>query len=342
MAEVLFVSKPVAPPWNDSSKNLVRDVAGHLRRHSPILVQSSARLGIFQQLLVGRSPDVWHFFFAPNVKTSSAARFARAVRRVPSVHTVCSLPAEGAPARRVLFADLTVALSRYAYERFIGDGVSESALRLIPPCIPALDEPGKTERADLRAKHGLARDVPIWIYPGDLEFGDGAEVAIKGLAAANQPEALLLMACRRKTPEADKARARLQSLSKRSGVDSRVRWFGETPDIHELLALSNFVLMVNRTAYAKMDYPLVALEAMSLGRPVLVAKGTPCAELAGFGGALAVEADGDDLAEAIQSLQTDDQARSKLGREARHLVTSKFSPEAVAAAYELLYEEVRA
>ena len=38
MAEVLFVSKPVAPPWNDSSKNLVRDIAGHLRRHSPVLM----------------------------------------------------------------------------------------------------------------------------------------------------------------------------------------------------------------------------------------------------------------------------------------------------------------
>ena len=30
-ADVLFVSKPVAPPWNDSSKNLVRDLAGALR-----------------------------------------------------------------------------------------------------------------------------------------------------------------------------------------------------------------------------------------------------------------------------------------------------------------------
>ena len=38
MAEVLFVSKPVAPPWNDSSKNLVRDIAGHLERHSPVLM----------------------------------------------------------------------------------------------------------------------------------------------------------------------------------------------------------------------------------------------------------------------------------------------------------------
>ncbi len=149
MAEVLFVSKPVAPPWNDSSKNLVRDVAGHLKRHSPSLMRRSARLGIFQQLLIGRSPDVWHFFFAPNPKTSSAARFACAVRRVPSVHTVCSLPAEAVSARKVLFADLTVAIvgdiahSRVA--RSVVQGLhtlGTGEIRLISP--PAL-APDKNE-----------------------------------------------------------------------------------------------------------------------------------------------------------------------------------------------------
>ena len=29
---VLFVSKPIVPPWHDGSKNLVRDVASHLTR----------------------------------------------------------------------------------------------------------------------------------------------------------------------------------------------------------------------------------------------------------------------------------------------------------------------
>ena len=30
MPDVLLVSKPIAPPWHDSSKNLVRDLASHL------------------------------------------------------------------------------------------------------------------------------------------------------------------------------------------------------------------------------------------------------------------------------------------------------------------------
>jgi phosphatidylinositol alpha-1,6-mannosyltransferase len=339
MTEVLFVSKPVLPPWNDSSKNLVRDVAGHLRRHRPILSNRS-RLGTFQALLFGPRPDLWHFFFAPNPKSSGAARLAKSIRRVPSVHTVCSLPRERASARRLLFADVTVALSRAAYARFREDGIAESALRIIPPCIPAVAEPGEARLADLRRKHGLHRDHPVWIYPGDLEFGDGAEIALKAFAASTPNDGLLLVACRRKTAAADSALVRARDQAKRLGIDTRIRWLGDTPEIHGLLALSEVVLMVNHEPYAKMDYPLVALEAMSLGRPVLVAKGTPASELAGEGAAIAIDADADAVAEAVDRLRADHAARVELSLRARSFVATRLSPERVAAEYESLYDEL--
>jgi glycosyltransferase involved in cell wall biosynthesis len=368
MAEVLFVSKPVAPPWNDSSKNLVRDIAGNLRRYSPVLMGRPGQkcpvdggrveavygaatgggfapsvrenLGVLRHLLLGRSADLWHFFFAPNPKSSAAGRFAHAIRRVPSVHTVCSVPAENVAVRRLLFADATVALSRFAYERFRQEGVSERALRVIPPSVPPLAEPTSAERQALRAAHDLPANAPVWIYPGDLEFGGGAEIALQGFAAWNRPDAVLLMACRRKTPRADEALSQLGAQAERWGIDAQVRWVGETRAIHDLLALSDFVVMVNPTAYAKMDYPLVALESMCLGRPVLVGARTPSAELAEDGGAIAVETDGEALAAAIERLSADEATRAEVGARARALATSRFSPQEVAGAYELLYEEI--
>ena len=122
-----------------------------------------------------------------------------AVRRVPSVHTVCSVPAEGVDVRKLLFADATVALSRFAYERFVAEGVSAGALRLIPPSVPPLAERTSLERTELRKKHALPEAATIWIYPGDLEFGGGAEIAVEGFAAWNRSDSMLLMACRRKT-----------------------------------------------------------------------------------------------------------------------------------------------
>ena len=45
MVDVLLVSKPIVPPLHDSSKNLVRDLATHMQRHTPIVLsQPGVRL----------------------------------------------------------------------------------------------------------------------------------------------------------------------------------------------------------------------------------------------------------------------------------------------------------
>jgi glycosyltransferase involved in cell wall biosynthesis len=370
MGEVLFVSKPVAPPWNDSSKNLARDIAGHLKHHVPILMGHSGQINpigqgridavypravdgrftprlrsnlrVFRRLVLGPPADVWHFFFAPNPKSSAAGRLATWARRVPSVQTVCSMPRNEARLHHLAFADLTVALSRASYERLRRAGVPGSALRMIPPCVSQRETPTATERTKLRQALGLAQHAPVWIYPGDLENGEGAETALRAFAAWNRTDALLIMAYRQKTSRTPAAQARLAALAKRWSIEARVRWLGETANIQQWLAASDFVVMVNQTAYAKMDYPLVVLEAMVLGRTVLVGQGTPCAELAEQAGAWAVPVDGDALAEAIELLDADAERRQAVEQNARALAVSRFSPQTVAAQYELLYEEVRA
>ena len=370
MDQVLFVSKPVAPPWNDSSKNLVRDIAGHLQRRSPILMGRkgqenpigmgriaevygppsdggfspalSDNLSVLRHLLLGRSANIWHFFFAPNPKSSAAGRFAKTLRRVPTVHTVCSVPSESVNMKRVLFADVTVVLSRFSHDRFVQAGVPESALRVIPPSVPAMTEPSAHDRSTLRQAHSLPNGVPVWIYPGDLEFGGGAEIALEAFAASGNRDAILLMACRRKTSKADDALSALKEQAHKWGIDQRIRWVGETPKIHELLALSDFVVMVNRSPYAKMDYPLVVLESMLLGRAVVVGEGTPSEELTASGGALAVATDGQAVADVIDQLGDDAARRSDVEKGARELVESKLSPREVAAQYEHLYDELHA
>ena len=84
------------------------------------------------------------------------------------------------------------------------------------------------------------------------------------------------------------------------------------------------------------------LEAMALGRPVLVGSGTPAAELADAGAAVAVEPQPDALASAITALGSDEAAHAALRRSARELLRTSFSPQRVAAAYERIYEELLA
>jgi phosphatidylinositol alpha-1,6-mannosyltransferase len=367
MPRVLMVSKPVAPPWNDSSKNLVRDVSGHLTRYRATVmtargaapgidgVQSTAvyapRHGKFSpaladnarvmlRLLAGDRHDLWHFFFAPNPRSSAAGRVAARVRRVPTVQTVCSAPADGVDLERVLFCDRTVVLSRHSERRMIEAGVPRARLRRIPPAVAPLTPLAEGEAVRVRGELGLPRERALVVYPGDLEYSGAAERVLRAFAELCGDGAALVMACRKKTAAAHAHEARLREVARVLGVAERVCWAGETRRIHDLLACADVIALPAEDLYAKMDLPLVLIEAMLLARPVILAQDTPAAELAEGDAAVAVTADVGATSAAIARLLGDDGERAALGRRARDAALDRYHPAAVAAAYEAVYDEL--
>lgn len=369
MARILLVSKPVAPPWNDSSKNLVRDVALGMERHVPLvlgrrgagfavprgevepLYPASAggfapalvdNARVLSRLVAGRRPDLWHFFFAPNPRTSRIGAAAARLRRMPTVQTVCSAPRADADIRSLLFADVTVVLSRHTERRLVDAGVPAERLRRIPPAIPPLEVPTEQAREEARRAFGLPASAPLVVYAGDLEFGGGAATSIEALAHIPRSDAHLAVACRVKTEAARAEERRLRELVTSRGLHSRVSWVGETPRIHDLLAAADVVVLPSESLYAKMDHPLVLLEAMSMERPVVVARGTAAEELAEHGGATAVEPSADAVASSVGALLDDADARRALGRRAREHVLAHHDRGAMARAYETVYDALLA
>jgi glycosyltransferase involved in cell wall biosynthesis len=368
MARILMVSKAVTPPWNDSSKNLVRDLAVSLRVHrATVMTHARAQLALpgvahanvygarpsrfapalldnaraMLHLLTGRGYDLWHFFFAPNPKSSRACALAARARRVPTVQTLCSAPAAGANLRALLFADRTVVLSRHTQERALEAGVPQAALRLIPPAVAPLQPLSSGAVQEARVTLGLPLDQLVLVYPGDLEFSSGAERALRAHALLRQRhDCVLALACRMKTPHARAHEERLRALTKSLRVDGSVFWLGETRQIHDLLGAADVVVLPSESLYAKMDLPLVLIEAMLLARPVVVAEQTPAAELGEGGAAVVANPEPDSLAHSIEVLLKDSNARTALGVRARSFALERFDPISVASQYENLYDEL--
>lgn len=366
MAQILFISKPVAPPWNDSSKNLVRDVASHMTRHQPIVmgprgvgvalgraivepVYPEARGGfapglkdnarVLSRLLLGKRCDLWHFFFAPNPRTSSVARLTSGMRFQQTIQTVCSAPRDDLDPRQVLFAKRTIVLSRHTEERLLNAGVPAASLVRIPPPAPRLELPTDAQRAATRVALGLPASAPLVLFPGDMEFGEGAERSMR--VVAQLPATLgacLVMACRAKTPRAKDEEQRLRKVADELGIASRTYWLGETSRIIDLLSASDVVLLPSETLYAKMDLPLVLLEAMALARPVVVVRGVPSAELTEGGGALAFGTDVSEICTGVSALLESEKARTELGQRAREVAQTSYDPASVASAYESVYD----
>jgi glycosyltransferase involved in cell wall biosynthesis len=369
MAPVLFVSKPIAPPWNDSGKNLVRDLARGLRKYrATLMVQAgnaaqvstadsaavyrassggfapglSDQVRVMGHLLSARNFALWHFFFAPNPKSCLAGRMATVVRRARSVHTLSSAPRDPRAIVGQLFADVNVALSRHTEQRLLDAGLNRQRLTRIAPAIEPLHAPSPERLSSLRDELGLPREARVVVYPGDLEFGEGGALTIEAVRALGRSDVRLVMACRTKTPRAREVANMLHERVAAQGLSKHVTFVGETRRIHDYLACADTVCLPSVDLYAKMDYPLVLLEAMSLGRSVVVAKGSAAEELAEGDAALAVEARPDELAALLAQLLDGGERRALVERRAAEQVRELYTYTAMAAAYERLYDRLLA
>jgi phosphatidylinositol alpha-1,6-mannosyltransferase len=149
-----------------------------------------------------------------------------------------------------------------------------------------------------------------------------------------------VFACRAKTPKAFDERKRLQRRAQERGLEPRTHWIGETPKIQILLGLADVVLFPSNNLFAKMDYPLVVLEAMALRRPVVLTPGTSVGELHELGGVVLVPMDRDAIAAELRRLLDDATGRDRLGSAARGTIETHFSIDMMAERYELLYDEL--
>lgn len=366
---VLFVSKPIAPPWHDGSKNLVRDVAANLTRAMPTVLTTAeapslgprvaqeplyksagkfaptllANARVMARLAVGDAHDVWHFVFAPNAASSAAARAVLKLRRSLGwrghvVQTVASAPQNFAEVRRWLFGDRVVVLSEWMRGCLLGAGVAAENLMVIPPCAaaPPRVTPEEALRVRIRLRLGDGRLV---VYPGDYEVSSGAVTVLSAARSVAHaiPDVKFVLACRMKTKGATLARNSLKDQIDRQGLEGRVFLADEIDDFHALIGTASAVAFPVDDLRGKVDVPLVVLESLALGTPLVLARGGP---LESVEAARFVEAgDAEALASELVSLLTNGAASQALALRGRRAYEARYSPRVVAAQYDDLYEE---
>jgi len=303
-----------------------------------------ANARVVRRLLTDREHAIWHFVFAPNVASSSAARVAILARRsVPwkawkgkVVQTIASAPRRFELAPSLLFGDVVVTLTEWTRARLLAQGVDGSNLRVIPPCSVAPSAPSAEACARLRGELDVGTG-PLFVYPGDYEVSHGADTVARAVSAIlrEAPEAHIVFACRPKTARAAAARAEIERTLTEEGVAHRTRHVGQMKDIVPLLGSATAVLFPVDDLYGKVDVPIVLLEALALGIPLVLARGGPLEALAAADFVDAGDARG--LADAaVHILREGPRERAERGRA---LYEARFAPAVVAAMYDELYDE---
>ena len=361
---VRFVSKTIAPPWNDGSKVLVRDLLTSLPTFrsqvyaenphpswGPLVEvmvpargasQLRANLGTFGKLLLDAPPEVFHFVFAPNLPSSTAARIVALSHRVRgwngcTVQTIASRPKDFANVRRLLFGDVIVCQSQSTRDACVHAGVAAERLRIVPPFIV---EPHVTpaRMADFREKNLLGR-APYLLYAGDLEVSDGAWVFARSIRRISDefPRMRFVFACRPKTPRAAEVQRAIAAELARANLAHLTYNLGEVSDVHALIAAAEAVLFPVNDLYGKIDLPLILLEAMALGVPVLASNHGPLADLAPM--PLVPPSKPDALAELAVELLRKPGEKFRVGHLGRKLFEERYTAASGARAYEQVYRE---
>lgn len=376
MPRVLFVSKPIAPPFHDGTKCLVRDVASELERVQPVVLTTPSGMSklpagvkgraVYAEpggftpalldnaraalgLLVGPRDDLWHFVFAPNARTGRVARALSAIKRLPIVQTVASPPREFRNLKQLVFGDHVVVQSRATLE-----GLTEAAVRerftlpplsVVPPPVSRLTPPSLEQVARARAELGIDAGKRIVLYPGDLEVSSGAETmrALVEPLRRRFPDVVVVLSYRNKTPRAAERAAELQAAL--AGMPVRIT--SNVSSMISLLSASRVVLFPVDDLWGKVDQPIVLLEALALGVPCVVLDQGPLRDVAAAVKVptLRLEA----WVEAVAALEgaherprpmEEPSLRERVIAEGRAAASSVYDPRVIAQSYERIYLEL--
>jgi glycosyltransferase involved in cell wall biosynthesis len=271
-------------------------------------------------------------------KAGVLGRLAARLEGVPAIHTAHAWSfSDGQPKRRIaLSVPVEAALGRIT-PRFIvvSDADGEVARRR-----------GVATAAQIRVVYNGLSDVAERANPGGACVPVVTMVA--RLAAPKDPLLLLRALARVKAPIRVQLvgdgpeRATVEAAARDAGLlqGGRVAFLGARGDVASILSESHVGLLVSRQE----GFPLVVLEAMRAGLPVIASDVGGIREAVAHGstGLLVPRGDERALAAALESLATDPARRELMGAAGRRRFERQFTVEHMLAGTRAVYAELGA
>lgn len=213
--------------------------------------------------------DVIHTAHAPTGLNAPFFRLLRSVGRASDtrfVQTITALPrGRSLPGGLLCWGDRTVCQTREHRDR-LGD--LDDPVRCITPW-PAPDRVAlDRERRNETRRRRFSRYDRIVVFPGEFRRL-GLDVGFRECILAmlrHRPDTCVVLACRH---DSDGIGSEIHR-SLPDGIAQRVFVVGEIPWILRLLEAADLVIYPARTMSGKFQPPLVLLETLTLGVPVLV------------------------------------------------------------------------
>jgi glycosyltransferase involved in cell wall biosynthesis len=233
-------------------------------------------------------------------------------------------------------ADAFVALSREMSKEYLGHGVPAGRVRVIANGVDTrIFRPASPrERADLRKRLQLP-DGPVAIYTGRLVTYKGLPTLLRAWRMV--PDSTLVLVGEG-GGDVHSCEQELKAYVNEHALGGRVRFTGAVERVEDWLRAANiFVFPTENEAFG-----LSLAEAMACALPAVTTRIGGLQDFVVDGENALVTPPGNEapLAAAVRVLLEDEDRCAAIGRAARRTVESRFSLDAVAAAYAKLLDEL--
>jgi L-malate glycosyltransferase len=291
-------------------------------------------------------PDVVHINNGgfPGAISCNATAIAARLAGIPSLYVVNNIAYPYRTPGRVLdyLFDRLVARSVSMFvtgSNAAGDALrhvlrlTASQHRVIPNAV-VRRQPSATAEETRRAL-GVASNTRIALVVARLEVRKGHRYLLEALRHLPASCADLMVVVAGSGPE----RAALEQLAESLGVSGRVRFLGEHPDPWSLYEVADIVVL---PSIGHEDFPIVILEAMAAGRPVLATRvaGIPDQVVDHVTGRLVAPGDAVGLAEALTDIVDVPGRGEAMGTAGRRRYETHYAPPKVVSEYWRAYRSL--
>lgn len=366
MKKVLLVTRPIAPPWDEASKNfaftLAKDLSSeekfelHLMTNGvvselpknivqeKIYTHSQNDFGFFQkirsllfQFNTKGKFDIAHYFFTPTKLNSFIIKKLLKNKKTKSIQTVATLREDlfsDEEIKNLMFGDLIITYSDYAKNKLEKLGI-KNVKRIYPGIDLEKYKPSENPQPN--------NDFVINFAGEYTRLGAMDDVVDSFIEVFKKiPEAKLSMAVRVKNEkDAAKKKEVIEKL-KENNVLEKVDFYDDgkfnMEDIYNLADISIFPV---QNMHGKFDVPLVVVEAMACSKPVIVSDIPILEEFCDKENSVKIHAGNvEQLVQAILDLYADKEKRTHLGTYARTYVEKNFNIKNVSQQYVEVYEKI--
>jgi glycosyltransferase involved in cell wall biosynthesis len=282
---------------------------------------------------------IHHVWPAADRYLSMIARAAGVPRVVVTEHIMGESHSRGQRALKrdeLKNADAVTAVTGAIVDTLVRDyGIERSLVRVIGNGADLPDDEHEAPLARRWRERFLATPLkPLWVVAGRLEEQKGHDVLLDALVPLLRIGLDFTLA----VAGDGSRRGWLEQRALSLGLSPRVQFVGQLDDVGGLLAAADGVILPSRWE----GLPLVLLEAMARGRPIVATAvgGVADAIEDGVTGTLVPANDVDALAAALEALHRRADRAWRLGHAAAELARARFSWHAVVDEFESVYDEV--